>query len=299
MTSTAVIGPGAIGGTVAGALIDAGSPPLLAVRTPFTQLRVNHLEGVVAADVGAACIASPADVGSRGPVDVAFLAVKAHQTADAAEWLTALVGPATTLVILQNGIEHIDRLRPLVPPETALVPAVVALPARRDAPGDIAVTGRARITIPDEPAGQAVADLLASSFVNVKLSDDWTTDAWIKLMMNAASGGLCTLARTDNRVFADDDARDLAIRLMEEVAEVGRACGARLSTDLPVRIMDGLAKQASGHMSSIVVDRINGVATEWEARNGVVGRLAARHGVAVPLNDMLTTIIRMGEPTPW
>lgn len=294
MTTTAVIGPGAIGSTVAAALIDGGHEPLIASRTPFQRLAVRHAEGVVEAKV--ACVGSPDEVAARGPVDVAFLAVKAHQTDSASGWLDALVGPATALVILQNGVEHIERLERLVTPEADLVPAVVALPATRGGPGQVAVTGRSRITIPAGQPGERVAALFAESFVNVKLSDDWTTDAWIKLMMNAASGGLCTLSRTDNRVFADEQARDLAISVMNEVAEVGRVHGARLASDLPERIMDGLAAQAKAHKSSIVVDRINGVPTEWEARNGVVGRLAARHGINVPLNEMLTTLIRMGEP---
>ncbi|MFM9864471.1 MAG: ketopantoate reductase C-terminal domain-containing protein [Micropepsaceae bacterium] len=39
-------------------------------------------------------------------------------------------------------------------------------------------------------------------------------------------------------------------------------------------------------MGSIVVDRLNGRATEWVARNEVVLRLAAKHGIAVPLNEV-------------
>ncbi len=292
---TAVIGPGAIGSTIAAALVDAGHRPVIGARTPFERLAVRHGEGVVEAKV--TCFGSPSEVGDNGPVDVAFLAVKAHQTEAAAGWLDAFVGPTTTLVILQNGVEHIERLEPFVADGVDLVPAVVALPATRGGPGQVAVTGRSRITIPAGPSGDRVAGLFAESFLNVKLSDDWTTDAWIKLMMNAASGGLCTLARTDNRVFADEQATHLAIDVMNEVAEVGRAYGARLATDLPDRIMTGLAAQASGHMSSIVVDRINGVPTEWDARNGVVCRLAARHGIDVPLNQMLTTLIRIGEPS--
>ncbi|MEZ5228391.1 MAG: ketopantoate reductase C-terminal domain-containing protein [Acidimicrobiales bacterium] len=48
--------------------------------------------------------------------------------------------------------------------------------------------------------------------------------------------------------------------------------------------MDALLQRAGGHLSSIVVDRRHGVPTEWDARNGVVQRLAARHGLEVPLN---------------
>jgi ketopantoate reductase len=45
-----------------------------------------------------------------------------------------------------------------------------------------------------------------------------------------------------------------------------------------------------------VVDRIEGRATEWDARNAVVERIAKRHGIEVPLNRLMTTLIRLGEP---
>jgi ketopantoate reductase len=49
-------------------------------------------------------------------------------------------------------------------------------------------------------------------------------------------------------------------------------------------------------VSSIVVDRLNGVPTEWQARNEVVVRLAAKHGIAVPLNEFACNLMRAGEP---
>ncbi len=286
-----VIGPGSIGGAVAGALAVAGHDPLLAVRTSFDQLIVRGPD--VSIDQPANCLTDPT-AGQRA--DVVFLAVKAHQTAGARAWLDAFVGQGTMLVICQNGVEHIDRVTPMVAEGAVLVPAVVALPASRSAPGNISIGGKSRLTIPSGEAGSAVAELFAGSFLDIKLSEDWTTDAWIKLMLNAASGGICTLARTNNTVFQDAEVLDLATAVMREVAVVGRAEGARLAEDLPERIMAGMTERAGGHMSSIVVDRINGVPTEWDARNAVVLRLAERHGIDAPLNRVLTTLIRVGEP---
>jgi 2-dehydropantoate 2-reductase len=34
---------------------------------------------------------------------------------------------------------------------------------------------------------------------------------------------------------------------------------------------------------------------EWEARNAVVGRLGRRHGIATPLNDAITTLLRLAD----
>ncbi len=292
-TPITLIGPGAIGCAVAGGLIAAGHQPVIAGRTAFDRLRLTTPEGTI--DEAISCITDP---GAAAPSDAVVLAVKAHQTDGARAWLQATVDDDSTIYICQNGVEHVERLRAIVGDGPTLVPVVVALPANRSEPGVCTVSGRSRLTVPEGDGGRRLDDLLDGSFVEVTVSDDWTTAAWIKLMLNAASGGICTLARTDNRLFIEDDASAaLAVEVMAEVAAVGRAEGADLADDLPERILAGLAKSASGHMSSIVVDRIGGVATEWDARNAVVGRLGRRHGIETPLNDTLTTLIRAGEPT--
>lgn len=292
-TAVTLIGPGAIGCAVAGGLLAAGQAPVIAGRSSFDRLRLSTPDAVI--DEPVTCITEPGDA---NPSDIVVLAVKAHQTEGAAAWLDAAVDDGSTVYICQNGVEHVERLRALVGDGPTLVPVVVALPAQRSAPGVCTVSGRSRLTVPAGPGGDRLADLLAGSFIEVTVSDDWATAAWIKLMLNAASGGVCTLARTDNRLFVEDEAAAaLAVDVMAEVALVGRAEGADLADDLPERILDGLARAASGHMSSIVVDRIAGVATEWDARNAVVGRLGRRHGIPTPLNDTLTTLIRAGEPS--
>ena len=53
---------------------------------------------------------------------------------------------------------------------------------------------------------------------------------------------------------------------------------------------------AGHHYPSITQDRMAGLPTEWRARNEVVVRLARRHDIAVPLNEALTTLLRLGEP---
>ncbi len=287
-----VLGPGAIGGAVAGALIEVGHDPVLAVRTTFDRLRVTTPDRSI--DAAVETVDTPSLVGRA---DMVFVAVKAHQTEAIRPWLDALVDGSSTVVILQNGVEHCERFAPLVHPEAALVPAVVALPALRSAPGRITVSSSSRLTVPTGDGSEALRAALEGSFLTVTVTDDWLTAAWTKLMLNAASGGMCAVVESGNALFVDDEeAVQLAIELMEEVATVGRAEGAALDADLAVRVMNGLRARAGRHFSSIVVDRRNGVATEWDARNAVVARIAARHGIDVPLNRLLATLLRLGEP---
>ena len=292
MSRVVLIGPGAIGGAVAGALMSNGHEVAIAARTPFGELQVAHPDGEIAEP--AWCVAEPD--ASLDPAAV-VVAVKAHQTADAAAWITAAASGGAPVYVLQNGVEQEATVRPFVAANTPILPTVVALPAQRSGPGRIVVGGRARLTVPVRPdAPDVLADLLTGSFVEVRAVDDWPTHAWIKLMMNAAMGGVGTLTRRDNRVFADDEARELAVGLMEEVAAVGRAEGAEIDADLPQQMIDRVRAAAGGHASSIVVDRRNGQPTEWEVRNAAVGRIGRAHGIATPLNDLITTLIRLGEP---
>ncbi len=289
--TVALIGPGAIGGAVAGAIIEAGTQPTICARTSFSELFVAHPNGRVSAPVE--CATSPADVAIR---DVVILAVKAHQTEGAAPWLDALVGPETTLVVAQNGIEHRQRVASLIPDSTTVVPAVIWCPAERSGPGQIEVTGRAALMVPSGPGAEVLVDLLAGSFFEVLVSDDFEARAWDKLLINAALGAVGVLTGKPGSVVAAEPAlRDLMLQIMTEVAEVARAEGVEVGVGRAEQILD-VVVGGEPHISSIAADRVAGLPTEWDARNAVIERVAARHGIDVPVNRWLTALIRMGEP---
>ena len=197
------------------------------------------------------------------------------------------------LLIAQNGVDHLDRFDV----DANVVPAIVMLPSERSAPGHATVGSPSRLVIPAGPTGDVVQALFDGSFIDVEITDDWTSAAWLKLMMNAAVGAIGVLTRRGSDVFDDSEALDLLRALMEEVAAVGRAEGAVLADDLPARLQRYQAKHAGGHTTSIVVDRLAGQPTEWQQRNEVVVRTARRHGIDVPLNTVVTTLMRLGEPS--
>jgi len=293
----AVVGLGAIGGAVAADLADRGCHRLvLCARTPVETLRVDHTEG--RSDVVAPVVTDP-DTARRAFGDAApdwvLLATKAHQTPAAQPWLAALCGPATRLAILQNGVDHVERLRPLAPEGTALVPVVIQLPATKRAPGHVEQTHPGVLFVPDDAPGRDFAALFEGGRTTVRATDDFHSQAWWKLISNAALGGVCALALRPNRVAADPELRALVVALMEEVAAVGRAAGAKLPPDAPDKVLARVLGAAPDHWSSITVDRREGRAMEWEVRNAVVGRLGRRHGVPTPWNDAITALLRAAD----
>src|SRR5690606_9272657 len=121
----AVVGPGAIGTTVAAMLHEVGRTPLLCGRSSRDCLTLQDGDRLVT--VPGPVQTAPAQIAQ--PVDLVFLAVKATQTEAAAEWLTVLTGPETIVCVLQNGVEQSDQVAPHAPREQ-IVPAIVWFPAQ-------------------------------------------------------------------------------------------------------------------------------------------------------------------------
>src|ERR1700709_2135270 len=95
----AVVGPGAVGTTVAAYLSAAGHRVRVCGRTPRSQIELRPDGADPITVPGPVCI-HPADI--AGPVKIVLLAVKATQNADAARWLAQLCNQDTIVVVLQN-----------------------------------------------------------------------------------------------------------------------------------------------------------------------------------------------------
>ncbi len=286
MESIAMVGVGAIGGAVAAALGDIGQSVTLCVRTPFEKLERTLDEKVTRYEHSV--LTGPA---TTSPVDWLLVCTKAHQTEGAAPWFDRLTGSKTRVAVLQNGVDHVERLRPLIG-ENPITPAIIMLPAVAKAPGKIHQGRAGTVTVPDDDAGRKFAELFSESdTVKINLTGDFLSIAWSKLVHNAAGGAVCALALRENGVVAEPSMRGLIVALMREIIAVGRAEGADLSDDLPDKIIARHASELRDHWTSIAVDRREGRHMEWEARNAVVGRIGRRHGIPTPLNDALTALL--------
>ena len=289
----AVVGPGAIGATFGAAAEEAGHEVVLCGRRPAPAPVVERPDGsehALAAEVESD--PSAAD----GPVPWVLLAVKAHQTAGAADWLRALCGPETTVAVLQNGVEHRALVGPLAGDATVL-PTVVWCPSEMVAPGRVQQRGEARLTVPDVQAGAALARLFEGTGAGVDPTADFTTETWRKLAVNAVAG-LMAVTRRRAEVFRGDGLRPVATALARECVAVARAEGAGLDAADAEAVVDRLASFPPDLGTSILFDRLAGRPMEWDARNGVVCRLGRAHGIETPVSDVLVPLLAALDEAP-
>lgn len=288
----ALIGPGAIGTTIAAALHEVDRAPLLCGRTAHSQLTLRHDEGEIV--VPGPVLTEPTAI--QQPVDLVFVAVKTTQVAESAGWLAALCDENTVVCALQNGVEQKAQLAPLVNGATVL-PSVVWFPAQREPDASVWLRAKPRLTLPDVPQAQRVVEALSGTRCAVDLSADFLSIAWRKLLQNAAAG-LMVLANRRAGMFSRDDITELALGYLRECLAVARAEGAVLKDDVPQEIVGNFQRAPADLGTSILADRQANRPLEWDIRNGVIQRLGHAHGMAVPISDVLVPLLAAASEGP-
>jgi 2-dehydropantoate 2-reductase len=292
-TSIALIGPGAIGATVAAYLHAAGHSVLLCGHTPRESIEVRSddhdpivLPGPVHTD--------PAQV--EGPVDVVLLAVKDTQNEQAGVWLGRLCDENTVVCALQNGVEQVERVGRFCPSST-VVPAAVWISSEAQPEGWVRVRTEPRLVLPDSGAAATIAELLRGAGVTVELEPDFKTAAWRKLLVNSVVGFMVLTGRRAG-IFRRDDVAALARRYLAECLAVARADGANLGDEVIDEIVDLLAQAPPDITTSMLTDREANKPLEWDIRNGVILRKAAVHGLATPISEVVVPLLAAASDGP-
>ena len=285
-TTIALIGPGAIGGTIAAWLAQvAANTVTVCARTPFEEL-------VVEVPDGRTIRARPrvlVDPSGASPVDWVVTVTKTYDTPGATRWIERLLGPTTCVAVVQNGVEHLERFAHVVPRARTL-PVIIDIPAERTAPGRIRQRRQGDITAPSGELGERFAKLFEGTPLTPRTSDDWLSVAWRKLALNSA-GVVNALTQKPAGIVRNEKAAALMRAIAAESMAVGRAVGARLPDTLPDEVLERLRASAPDSVNSLLADRLAGRPMELDARNGVVVRLGALHGVPTPLNAMAVAIL--------
>lgn len=290
-TRIAVVGPGAIGSAVAAALHTAGHRVQLYGRTRRESIEVRPDDGEQVLVPGPVHT-DPAAV--TGPVDAVFLAVKDTQNAQAAPWLARLCDQRTVVCALQNGVEQVERVGRHCPAGT-VVPAAIWISAETDPGGWVRLRNPLRLVLPETEAAATLVGLFPAGIV--ELDADFLAAAWRKLLVNAVFG-LTVLTGRRSGMFDRADIVELTRRYLTECVTVARADGARLADGVVDEILGMLAHLPPDVTTSMLTDREARRPLEWDIRNGVIARKAARHGLPAPISDVVVPLLAAAGDGP-
>ena len=285
MPALLLIGPGAIGATVAAWLAQHERNHVsVAVRTPLDSLEVTTRQGVIRAQP--LVLTDPAQAQH---VDWILVATKVYDSESAAAWFPDATGQHTRLAVLQNGVEHVARFENHFDRER-IVPVMIDLPAERTAPGRTVQRGPARLVVPAGKNGADFSAMFAATHFDLKQSDDFTTALWKKLCLNCAGAVLAVVAKPA-AIAHHDGVAGIMRTLVRECVAVGRAEGATLEDSIADEIVDRTRRGPRDSGNSMYVDRMAGRPMEYDARNGVIVRLGKKHGIEAPMNALMVTLL--------
>ena len=288
----AVLGPGGVGGFLAGALARAGEDVVLVAReeTAATIARDGlRIESVRLGDfeVFPRTVTELAE-----PIDVLVVAVKAPALDAALERVAAAPG---LVVPLLNGVEHLAALRRRYGERA--VAGSIRIAAERIEPGRIVHTSPAfRVELaPAEPAVEAFVHRLRAAEIPAKLLDSEADVLWSKLA-RLAPLALSTAAAAGpiGAVWGNPHRRVLLEDAVAQTAAVAVAEGTSADT---ARTLEELIALDPSHTSSLQRDLAAGApVNELDAIGGAVLRAAARHGVEAPAIEALIAQVRDRYP---
>lgn len=283
--SVAIIGGGGIGGYLAASLAGAGREVTLCVRTPIREITIDS--GGTTRTVPVPIATEPTQV---KPVRWILLTTKAQDTAGAAPWVKALAGPDTVLVMVQNGIGHVERATPIAAGAKVL-PAIIWCSVERTAPGHVVHHGAERMAVPAGEMGEAFGQLFRGTGFTIEKTEDFTTVAWRKLLTNLVANSLTALTLRRTVIFEDPQILAVAHKILAEAVAIGQAEGAKLTTEDADRIHKGLGGHGPEAGTSMFYDRIAGRPLEHRHVTGALIEAADRHGIDAPVNRTLYALL--------
>jgi 2-dehydropantoate 2-reductase len=301
----AILGPGGVGGLVAGLLERAGTPVVVVAREETAEAISERGLRVDSVSFGEFVTNPRAVTRLEESVDVLIVATKASGLQAALERVVAQ--PKLVLPLL-NGLDHIAVLRERFGADAVLA-GTIRVEADRPEPGVVVHTSSfllvemashdhdPRSETSARAGMETLAQLLKDAGVSVQVQESEAQVMWSKLVrLNALA---CTTSAFDKllgEIRCTPELRAALVGAIEEGCAVGQAEGA---TDVDPAVALGELELAHDTLgSSMQRDIAAGRSPELDAIPGSVLRAGARHGIECPTIERLVAMIAARAEVP-
>lgn len=314
-----IIGAGAIGGLIGARMALAGEEvTLIDQGAHLAAIQKNGLK-LIEAD-GAEHIVTNAvatgDVAEAGPQDIVFLAVKAHYLESVAPKVSALMGPETIIVTIQNGIpwwyfhkhggpfegRRLDSLDPNGVLERNIdsdrIIGCVAYPAAAVVePGVIRHVEGDRFPVGELDGShtervQRLYDTLVKAGFRSRILDDIRSEIWLKAWGNLSFNPISALTHaTLQEICRFPETRKLAATMMKEAQDIAHKLGVTFRHTIEKRIAG--AESVGAHKTSMLQDVELGRSLEVEALIGAVLELGRLTETPAPSIEAIYACVKL------
>ncbi len=241
-----------------------------------------------------------ADPNAIRHTELVIICTKSYDTEAALASVKPLLKDDTNILSLQNGIGNLELIADLVG-EDRTVCGMITHGATLIEDGRVRQVGKPEAVI-GKPIGKISKDLrhlssvLSSAGIQTKISRDINGVIWSKLIINSGINALALICRLSNGgLLKYEDTKELMRQAVMEAAKVAQKKKIKLIFDDPVNKAETVCRKTASNTCSMLQDMMHKKETEIDFINGAVVRHAKSFGVKVPVNEMLTQLVRAIE----
>jgi len=304
-----VMGAGAIGSVFGGFLAKAGHTVTLIGRPrhmeAITQdgLRITGIWG----DHTVRNLSALTSLPHESDGDLILLTVKSYQTEAAMEEVRRTHPGNAPVLSLQNGLGNVEAVASAVGADRTLGGRVI-FGAEIPKPGTVKVTVIADavaigpIRGSDFPFDKAeeIARAIDGTGIPCRAVHEIERFIWGKVLYNVAlNAPAAILGINYGKLLEAEVTKELMGEIIGEAFAVAEGEGIKLDWDRPEEYRETLLQRllppTASHFPSMLQDIQKGKRTEIDALNGALVRLGEQQGIATPVNQTLTRLIRYKE----
>jgi 2-dehydropantoate 2-reductase len=291
----AIFGAGGAGGYFGARLARSGEEVIFIARGKHLEAMRDHGLRVdsVLGDFVVSPVQATDDPAQVGTVDMVLLGVKAMQVTTVLHALRPLVGPETTIVPLQNGVEAPVQIvkeygvKHVVGGLAKIISFKVGAGHIRHAGADPYIAfgelgkGLSKRT-------ERLRQVFERAGVSVEVAADIEEALWQKFLFVVSWGGVGAVTDAPIGVIRGmPETRRMLEQAMSEVLSVAQARKIAVKEDTVQKTMAFVDTLPPNGTTSLHRDIIDGKPSELDFWNGAVVRLGEEAGVATPLNGFI------------
>ena len=235
--------------------------------------------------------------------DLIFITTKAYDTKEAVTSASNIITSDTMIISLQNGLGTEQVIRDSVSKTNKIFRLTTTNGALMMEPGHVKHTGFGSTILGSIEKGQEkelgiIADLLKVSGFETEITDDIKSLIWKKIMVNVGINPLGTLLNVTNGMIPERLSSNMLKKILKEAVMVAK------KECVPIKLEDAydsvinVCNMTKNNRNSMLQDIDKGKRTEIDYINGAIVRLAQKHDIKVPYNELITALIKgMEKPS--
>lgn len=297
---TAIIGMGALGMLYASQISSAFGPDSVCFLAD--QKRIERYQKMTYTINRIPCSFPMKTPENASPADLIIIAVKYNALPSALETMTSFVGPDTTIISVMNGIDSEAIAGKRYGDEKVLYCIAQGMDAMKFGT-DLTYTRSGELCLGIRIKGQenrlnALTRYFDSAKITYRIESDFLKRLWGKFMLNVGINQTCMAYEANYaQALTPGTIYDTLIGAMREIIFLARKEGIALTEGDLEFYIELLKTLSPKGVPSMRQDGIAHRPSEVEMFSGTVRKLAAKHGLSVPVNDMLYKKIKDMEST--